>query len=427
LEIKDASSRHNPKLKRGLRQIEAENVSGCDLTRTHSALNEKIKDLVKYFGTKNPQVILTKSYLSKCSLAFMSLKIRKFRFLESKSQYRFGNPPVSMNFEFKLPVKHDDEFLRILEKIIPLYLPSFYLEEITFLEQSSQKKFGEKSPKLLMTANSHFGDEEWKIIAARTKQNQGKIIVFQHGGNYGVGSFSLIQDYEFSICDYFLTWGWTLADDSRAIIAPATKLIRRIRRKKGKYLLFVTGENSLYSSWLTSMPIGPQIIPTLNASIKFLDYLNEKPKSEVRIRPYHLNYGLDQKRVFSEKFGENIISEPEITFLKDASKAKLVVCNHFSTTFIECISNDIPTIIYVNEKEWELSPQYQYIFDLLVNVGILHYSNVDCANFINQKYKHIEDWWASSRVQEVRKTTIEKIGFTGNKPIGELCRIISGF
>jgi putative transferase (TIGR04331 family) len=104
-----------------------------------------------------------------------------------------------------------------------------------------------------------------------------------------------------------------------------------------------------------------------------------------------------------------------------------VVCNHFSTTFIECISNDIPTIIYVNEKEWELSPQYQYIFDLLVNVGILHYSNVDCANFINQKYKHIEDWWASSRVQEVRKTTIEKIGFTGNKPIGELCRIISGF
>lgn len=426
-EIKAASLKQNQQLERCLRQIETENVSEDHENTKGSTINKKIKKLVNRLQNKNPQVILTKSYLSKWNLLYIFIMIRKFKFIENENQYQSSNPPRSINFEFKLPARENDEFVSILEKIMPLYLPSLYLEEITMLELSSQKKYGEKSPRLLITANSHFGDEEWKIVAAKTKANHGKIIILQHGGNYGVVSFSLIQDYEFSICDYFLTWGWTLPNDKRAVIAPATKLIKRVRRKKSKYLLFVTGENSLYSSWLTSMPIGPQIIPTLNSSLKFLSLLSDESMSDVRIRPYHLNYGLDQKRVFSEKFGKSRVSETNISFLKELSKAKLVVCNHLSTTFIECLSNNIPTVIYINEREWETNPQYQYLFDSLISVGILHYSNEDCANFINQKYECIEDWWASDRVQDVRRLTVDKIGFTGNNPIGELCKIISSF
>ena len=48
------------------------------------------------------------------------------------------------------------------------------------------------------------------FYAAITKQNNGKIIGFQHGGHYGyVASNSLHAEFEYSHYDIFLTYGWS--------------------------------------------------------------------------------------------------------------------------------------------------------------------------------------------------------------------------
>jgi putative transferase (TIGR04331 family) len=233
-EINEVFLNKNVNFKRTLRKLNDEDVGKNYVDRTKISLKMKIKQFLNMLQTQNYRIILTRPYLNKWDLILIVSKIRRIKFIDVPKSYRFDHPPISMDFEFRFPKKTDDRFSRVLEKLIPLYFPSFYLEEITNLEISSENEFGATPPRILITANSQYGDEEWKIIAARTKQNHGKIIILQHGGNYGVGSFSLIQEYELSICDHFLTWGWDVLGDKRVIIAPATKLVGKKNKLKKK-------------------------------------------------------------------------------------------------------------------------------------------------------------------------------------------------
>ena len=38
--------------------------------------------------------------------------------------------------------------------------------------------------------------------------NGAMILTWQHGGHFGIGKFSVYENYQVSISDKFFSWGW---------------------------------------------------------------------------------------------------------------------------------------------------------------------------------------------------------------------------
>ena len=396
----------------------------------HSHNKKKSVSVVKkmyrsiYLKLTKPEksTVMTTMYLNKINLLKLSIKLKGIPFLnEPKLDEELR---CNKTKQFFLTESDEESFLTVAKRLAPLYLPAVYLEEFFQHEKQSHEEYSNHFPKRILTANSHYSDESWKKWAATSYLNGAKIYILQHGGHYGTSKFSLSQDYELSIANKFITWGWTVEGDDRFLPAPANKLMQQVKRDKQENILFVTFEGPMYANWVTSAPIGPQILNSLTESLNFVSLLTDSVRSKLRIRPYPLNYGLNQAEEFLSLVPQDQISGPENTFISELRKVRLVVCNYNSTTFIECLSNNIPTLMYLDLNLWEIHPDYEGLFKRLIESKILHNSGESCALFINENYRTIEKWWTSPVVQNIRQDTLSKIGYVGKKPISELARII---
>jgi putative transferase (TIGR04331 family) len=387
-----------------------------------SMLKKMYRSIYLLFTKPEKSTVLTMMYLNKINLFKLSIKLRGIPFLnEPKLDAESRSNKTK---EFFLTESDEKSFLTVAKRLAPLYLPAVYLEEFFQHEKQSHEEYSNHFPKTILTANSHYSDESWKKWAATSYLKGAKINILQHGGHYGTSKFSLSQNYEVSIANKFITWGWTVEGDNRFLPAPANKLMQRVKRVKQENILFVTFEGPMYSNWVISAPVGPQILNSLTESLNFVSLLTDSARSRLRVRPYPFNYGLNQTEEFLNLVPQDKISGPENTFISELRNVRLVVCNYNSTTFIECLSNNIPTLMYLDLNLWEIHPNFEGLYNRMIESRIVHNSEVSCALFINENYRTIEKWWTSPDVQNIRQDILNKIGYVGKKPVSELARII---
>ena len=84
--------------------------------------------------------------------------------------------------------------------------------------------------------------------------------------------------------------------------------------------------------------------------------------------------------------------------------ARLVICTNNSTTFLECIYYNVPTIIFWDCKLWEIREEASPYMDLLINNKILHTSPRSAAIHVNNVYDNLHIWWNSKEVQNALST-----------------------
>tara|TARA_B110000858_G_C17570744_1_gene366771 strand:- start:165 stop:485 length:321 start_codon:yes stop_codon:yes gene_type:complete len=84
--------------------------------------------------------------------------------------------------------------------------------------------------------------------------------------------------------------------------------------------------------------------------------------------------------------------------------ARLVICTNNSTTFLECIYNNTPTIIFWDCKLWEIREEALSYINLLVENNILHFSPESAAFHVNKVYNNVNFWWSSKKVQDALST-----------------------
>jgi putative transferase (TIGR04331 family) len=367
--------------------------------------------------------IISTSYLRKQDLIKLCLRIKGIPSFTNRPNLSKFHEPRSQSFTLTCKEMTGNDFQSLAMALIPLYLPSVYLENYQYLELMSRLNYGTHTPKYIVTANSHFSDEAWKIWAAYSKINGSRITVLQHGGHYGLSQFSLIQDYEMSICDRFLTWGWD-ENNPKIFSSRANKLIKSITKKKRENLLIVTFESPLYANWLASFPIGPQVIRTLPPVFDLINKLSNDSKEFLRVRPYHTDYGLNQNSRLSKLIGASRVSGRETTFIEELSRAKLMICNYNSTTFLEGLRYDIPTILIIDSYYWEVNESYRLIIDEMRASGMIHGSSMEASTFIEAHFSKIDAWWESTAIRDVRKRFLREFGHVGESPVSAISRQI---
>ena len=375
-------------------------------------------------------IIVQAPYLSKINSIILCFKLKGLMYLESRERYipHFSESVISVreNLATLMEVgEFNDPFFRFLMKSVVDYLPAIYLEDYAEHKKYAEEKYFNFFPRIVVTANSHYSDEVWKSWAASATQSGTKIILLQHGGHYGHSRFSLMQDYEIDICDKFLTWGWIIPTSNKVKVAPSNKLIGlNIERKSKDTCLVVTYENSCYSSWLASTPVGPQVVNSKEMTIDFLNTIKDPVRPLVRVRIYPIDYGLDQKNTFESKFPQLSFSPSDCDFRSDLRDVRVVIFNYFSTSFIEAVKAGIPSVVFINPDYYEVKDSYTSLFLSLVDIGVLHHSSKSCAQFVEQIWDSVDAWWSNPVTIQVIDEFLRVFGYTSSTPITELSQVI---
>jgi putative transferase (TIGR04331 family) len=319
--------------------------------------------------------------------------------------------------EINLEMQVDNEFESLLLKIIPQQIPASYLEGYSALVKSTEKISWPKKPKVIFTASAHNSNDFFKIWAADKVESGTKLVINQHGGNFGVGKWNFHEDHEMLIADRYFSWGWGSKKydvvkpmPSRLLSSKANSLTPN---PKGKMLL-VLASAPRYSYWMYSLPIASQFIRYIDDQIKFVQSLSEEIQKQLKVRFYMHDYGWDQllryKSILDKVETDLPSSKQSIT--KSINESRLYVATYNATTFLETLAANFPTIIFWNPEFWEIREDAMADFDRLREVGILHDSPESAARKVESIWCEVENWWSQPELQEVVSNFCEKYAKT---------------
>jgi putative transferase (TIGR04331 family) len=312
-------------------------------------------------------------------------------------------------------------FEQCLRQMIPSHLPTLYLEGYSKMRRLASDLVWPKNPKLIWTSNAAIGDDVFKIWAADKVENGAKIVIGQHGGHYGIGRWSFVEDHERLISDLYLTWGWSVKGEKKVIPIGCFKTSRyKKNTKRGERALMVTVVHPRQSYFLYSAPVAGQWNQYLSDQFKFVSQLSQKIRSVLTVRLFPSDLGWDQETRWREKYPNIKIDNGQSNILKAIRTCRVYISTYNATTFLESMMMDIPTVIFWNPKYWELRDSVIEDFEELKRVGIFHATPEDAAFHINAIWDNVEDWWRSDRVAKAVKKFKHRYCHVANKIVMDL-------
>lgn len=377
------------------------------------------------------KIILRSSYFSERKTIALFLKTRG-----KVWQVRRKDPalyPVSINTEMRFPLSKlqyiNDEFGRLLQFMLPLDMPQCFLEQYASLQV--EESHWPCHPQAIFSAIGWYWDEAFKHWAAKKGEEGITLIGAQHGGNYGSSRFMTLVDHELQITDKYYSWGWR-RDDCRTEVKPFLANVLAGKKELGTG---VKTEDILLAP--TAMPrYLYRFQHCLNYN--FPEYLQwQKRFAErlvarqcLRVRIYMHDYGWDISQRWNEEFPAVCLEDSrKIRFAESLSSCRIFACDNPSTTFVEALIANKPTILFWNPEINEMRPEAESIYDSLTQAGILHYSPEDAAQQINRVYHNVETWWNSQTVQRARTYFCNRLAKTDPDALSlwaeEFCRLIN--
>lgn len=355
------------------------------------------------------RVVMVGSYFPLWEQMSLQLRMGQLPYL---SPFDVAIPMLFPNWEIRegmngLPA--GDEFESILGSLIYRHIPLAYVEGYRQVLGCARGAYP-ASARAIYAASNWISNDAFKFWAAE-QANQGALLFCaQHGGHYGMGGFARYEEHQLSICERLFTWGWQL-EEERTSYLPSGKLVsarQRIRAKPEGGVLWVLGAIPRYAYHLYSAPIAGQFECYLQDQFRFARELEAETRAKLVIRLYPQDYGWDiQERFRDAGYGPHI-DHSGISFSRLLRENRICVSTTNTTTFIETLVANFPTLIFWDPKYWELRDSAAPFFDALQAVGIFHTTPESAARFLNRILDSLEEWWWSPDVQQARRYFVQE-------------------
>ena len=247
------------------------------------------------------------------------------------------------------------------------------------------------------------------------------LIIGQHGGHYGTSPFAFSEDHQIKISDKFISWGWQ--DDARPNIIPIGNLkgfgLDCSHDPNGKALM-VEYTIPRYSYFLYAVAISGQFLDYFNDQKVFLNSLSKTLREKILIRVNSVDYDWSLSDRFEDYMPELEVDLGHQNIRNLIRKSRIFIATYNATTYLESMSWNIPTIIFWDEKNWELKEDVQPFFDLLKSVGIFHDSPSSASRHLESIWDNVDGWWFSDSVQNARITFCNNFSRIPKDPLKEL-------
>ncbi len=292
-------------------------------------------------------------------------------------------------------------------------MPKIFVEDFSSVYTQLNSYFDKYSDLRWVVSEWWIGHSQTSLALAVLQNRNVKHIYSEHNclAHFFLGN-SL--KYLAPLVDEFVTLGWV--DSSIPNLVRGASLFQWVAEgavcDKEHEILFVL-----------SVPLA--YVPEINAGYgesgacraqeylvinqRFLNRLGEGALRKTYIRSYPLRFmrdwlAWDQAFVLSPYLSKAKIYDDNfpVSGVSLIQRSRLVVTNYLSTTYLESIIADIPTIFIFNKDAYLITEKYMGFFDALIDAGICQTNPEDAADFVNRIKDNPGQWWRSSAVQNAR-------------------------
>lgn len=378
------------------------------------------KNLNLYLKFKETLSLFLSLFLKKKSIVLYKLPLKKIDII--LTQLKFFQVPqffISRNIPF---VKSDEylrkqfnfkkldvsKFERFVRQILPLFLPTNYLENYNNIKNISKKKPLPENPSIIFCCTSFFDDEIFKFWTADKVEKKIKYCVIQHGCGYFTSKNTSIQT-DLDTSDKFLSWG----DYKKERIIPFFNTNNLRHKKKNDFnskskiffyapAMYSDQRKRPYNDYMFMMDDHYRM---KNIIYNLKSGLNEN----LIIKLYNYDDFFLRKKILKEilNLNNSIKITDNINKDKIYKHSKLIVHANDGTGFLETLSLNIPSIFSIPNLNW-VTRESKKDYEELVDANILFFDPIKAAIHINNHYDNIENWWENSKVKKIKNNFVNK-------------------
>lgn len=261
----------------------------------------------------------------------------------------------------------------------------------------------DQGPAAVFTSNAYSTDDDFKLLASLLLIRGRKLIIGQHGGNYGFGQISFTEHFESKLADKYLTWGWSTHKHQIPVGKFSEPRHRRLTNRnveRAKILLVMNSlPPRLYQRHF--MPLGElENREYLVEQLKLLRDLAEK------FRDLQVRQPMSNRPVWFDVELSKLMSEfPHIshapgkvgrTIDLSSVSVELVVHTSNSTSILESAFLNQPWMAYWNDDTWRTSRDGNDEKQALLDSGVLHLSRDSIVTRILENQDNLQGWWNES-------------------------------
>ena len=325
------------------------------------------------------------------------------------------SPDTSLREKLQLPAS-DSEFEKLAAMLIPEQIPTAYLESYKETHQKSLEYYPE-NPKLILTANDLFGSEGFKFWAAHYVSKGCKLAGIQHGGGYGSRLIDSNAYNEIRACDRYYTWGWSFKGSKKTQPLASGKLTGQEKIKPnplGKILSLSTGEPR-YSRWDHGDQMGSEMDQYCREQARFFHSLSPEVQSNFVFRLHPADVDWDTESRLYELAPNINIYRGKKNLREQLKQSRLCICTNNSTTLLETLSSNFPTLIFWNPKRCAIRKNAMPYYDALKKAGIYHETPESAALQANEIFDDPWRWWTSEKVQNAIQKFCGRFAITNSR------------
>tara|TARA_Y100000590_G_C15742309_1_gene1020713 strand:- start:4431 stop:6227 length:1797 start_codon:yes stop_codon:yes gene_type:complete len=314
-----------------------------------------------------------------------------------------------------------NQFSIVLCRMIPHHIPVAYLEGYKTLVDYIDNIAWPKTPKCIFTSVAYSSYDVFKAWVAQKTENGSPLVIGQHGGHVGATLWASEYEHQINIADKWISWGWSDEKTTNIIPVGNLKVINStLNYDPNGYALMVGNASPRYSYQMHALPVAGQWLSYFDDQCLFISALPMHLRLRVMVRLYLHDFGWYQKERWRDSFPYIELDESHEHIYKFFNKCCISISTYNSTTILESLVFNIPTITFWNPKHWELRDDAIPYFELLKSVNILHETPESAADYMANIWDDISAWWYSYEVQKVREKFCERYSHIPEKPLDKL-------
>ena len=295
----------------------------------------------------------------------------------------------------------ESEYEECARALIPAQLPGVWLEGYAALQEQAAGLPWPKHPSVIWAGGAENSDDVFKAWAALKVEEGTPLVISQHGGHYGIGRWSFNEDHETAISDRYLSWGWSDRPNIAPIGQTRPKRPLGVRHADQPGALLVLAVVPRYSYWMYSIVVAGQWLDYLEDQYAFVSHLPPAVQQALTVRTAPNDYGRDQAARWADRFPAVRVDAGRVAINDLIRQSRIYISTYNATTYLESFTMDVPTVIYWNQRHWEVRDSAVPYFDELARVGIFHDTPESAARHVTAIWDDVETWWTSAAVREV--------------------------
>ncbi len=364
---------------------------------------DKIKKIYDKYVSINGKIFLLATYLPVTENIRLQLFLKQMPKTWSQSKIqRFEYSRTKRTW--KIDICDQSKFEKFCTTLIPMHMPKAYIEGYEALKSMPDHNRWPSKAKAIFTSNSHSSNDVFKVWAAEQTEMKVPLYIGQHGGHYGIAKWNFFEDHEIDISDKYLSWGWSGNINKIVPIGNFKDIGKKIKPSLHGTAVMVQTALSRYSYHLFNAPISfKQWQDCFVSQIEFVKLLSPNIKNELIVRLYPYDFRCEQKLRWKHELPNIKFSEGDETIASLLERSRIYISTYNATTFLESLSMNYPTLIYWDEKYWEIRDVAKPYFQELSEVGIFHHTPESAAMHLNSIWADVGAWWSSERVQNARE------------------------